>query len=106
MTRRLQICLSVAAIAVAAGQVAPAAAASDPFDGFRTIFEQPWHHKHIHRVRKPVPVKAKDDQSVARPPAPTAAPASDIPDAILPLPAPRPTELPSAAMPPVPPERP
>jgi hypothetical protein len=76
MTNRSQIMLSMATIVAVAGGIAPALASSDAFGGFRTMFAQPWHHKHIYRVRKPVPVKAKDDQSVALPPAPTAAPAS------------------------------
>ena len=106
MTRRSPISRSAITMLALAGAVAPAMAASSPFDGFRAMFEPPpWHHRHVYHARKPVPVKATAEESAAaRSPAVPAA--SGVPDAILPIPEPRPAEPSSAAMPPLPPSRP
>jgi hypothetical protein len=110
MTRRSQICLAATVFLAVSAAIAPAAATSDPFDGFRAMFEPPWHHKHVYRARKPVPVKATAEDHAAASPPPAAAPgpvrAADVPDAILPIPEARPAEPVSAAMPPLPPARP
>jgi hypothetical protein len=108
MTRRSQIARFAFTILVLIGAVAPAVAASDPFYGFRTMFEPPpLHHRHVYHARKPVPVKATAEESAAaRSPAVPIATAPAVPDAILPIPEPRPAEPPSAAMPPIPPSRP
>jgi hypothetical protein len=64
-------------------------------------------HPPRYRVHKPVLVKATPDEaSAAPPPGLGAILAPDIPDAVLPLPEARPAEAPSAAMPPLPPQRP
>jgi hypothetical protein len=110
MIRRVQITISAAAVLTVTVAIAPAEAYSDPFDGFRAMFAPPRHQRHVYHAHKPGPVKAAAAETTAdTPPAPAPAPADAdaVPDAILPIPAPRPAEPGTmAAMPPIPPERP
>ncbi len=77
------------------------------------MFEQTFRqatrtHPPKYRVHKPVLAEAAPDVTPAAPPLGpgVAILAPEVPDAVLPLPAARPAETPSAAMPPLPPERP
>ena len=94
------------------GAVASAEAAPNPFDTFEQMIEQSFRqpmrgHSPKYRAHKPVLVKATPEEPpAAPPPGPAAILSPDVPAAVLPLPAARPAEAPSAAMPLLPPRRP
>ena len=108
MTRISQICLSAAVLLAVTAPVTWASTASNPFAGFEALFEPPpWHHRHVYRSHKPVPVKATVQEGASAPvAAPAEKPTSEVPDAILPIPEARPIEPASAAGPPIPAARP
>jgi hypothetical protein len=90
---------------------AATAATPNPFDNFAPMFEQPWWSGKHHYVRKnhahrPVAKASPIETLTAAAPGPATAREPEAPDAILPIPEPRPAEPISAAVAPVPPPRP
>src|SRR5438067_854914 len=98
MTKRLFVSASIALLLV--GGVASARATQNPFDAWRQMFEQPirhamrWHPPK-YRVHKPMLVKAAPNETPAAVSPAQAPAATDIPDAVLPIPEERPAETPA-----------